>query len=170
MSPYTIRPATPDDAPAINAHLRRIADEPANMISYARGEFTRTIDEERERIARALAADNSHMLVVVVDNAIIALCCCFGGERAGKHTTSLGITVHVDWRNQGVGTALMAAMIQWARENPVVHRLEFTVFTHNARAIHIYRKLGFEEEGIQREAYRKDGRFRDALLMAMLFD
>jgi RimJ/RimL family protein N-acetyltransferase len=64
----------------------------------------------------------------------------------------------------------MEAMIQWARDNPVIHRLEFVVYTHNTRAIHLYRKLGFEEEGIRKEAYFKDGRFVDALMMAMIFN
>lgn len=38
MTPYIIRPATPDDASDINAHLRRIAEEPNNTISYSPGE------------------------------------------------------------------------------------------------------------------------------------
>jgi L-amino acid N-acyltransferase YncA len=34
----------------------------------------------------------------------------------------------------------------------------------------ILKKLGFQEEGVQRAVYFKDGRFVDALMMAMLFN
>jgi RimJ/RimL family protein N-acetyltransferase len=170
MKSYTIRPATPNDAHAINIHLRRIAEEPNNTISYSRGEFLRTSDEERERIEGIVAADNSHMLVAVVDNKIIGLCSCFGGVGVERYTAWLGISVHSAWRDQGVGTALTKAMIQWARGNPKIHRFALVVYTHNARAIRLYRKLGFQEEGIQKEAYFKDGRFVDGLMMAMLFN
>jgi RimJ/RimL family protein N-acetyltransferase len=167
---YTIRPATRDDAGSINAHLRRIAEEPNNTISYSPGEFRRVIEEERGRIEAVLTADNSHMLVAVADNQIIGLCSCFGGVRVGRHTASLGISVHHAWRDQGVGTALMEKLIQWARQNPALHRLDLEVYTHNQRAIHLYRKLGFHEEGIRKEAWFKDERFVDTLLMAMLFN
>ncbi len=182
MNAYTIRPATPDDAHGINTHLRRIAEEPHNMISYAPGEFVRTVDEERARIERALTEANSHMLVAaatiaadavaddMASGAIIGMCTCFGGVRIAKYNTSLGIMVRREWRDQGVGTALMTAMIAWARENPAVHRVAFTVLADNARAIHVYRKLGFQEEGVLKEACYKDGRFADLLMMAMLFN
>jgi RimJ/RimL family protein N-acetyltransferase len=170
MKAYTIRPATPDDAPGINTHLRRIADEPDNMISFSRGEFLRTVEEERARIEGLLASDNSQMLVAVVDHEIVGLCTCWGDAHVRRYTTGLGITIQSAWRDQRMGTALMEAAIQWARENPVVHRLELVVYTHNARAIHLYKKLGFQEEGVQKEAYFKDGRFVDALMMAILFD
>ena len=170
MKPYTIRPATADDAASINRYMRGFSEEPDNMISYSRGEYLRSVEEERTRIEEVVASDNSHMLVAVAESEIIGLCSCFGGVRVRKHTTGLGITVHRAWRDQGVGTALMQAMIQWACDNPVIHRLDLTVFVHNARARHLYRKLGFQEEGILKEAYFKEGRFLDAVMMAMLFD
>jgi GNAT superfamily N-acetyltransferase len=114
MKPYTIRPATPDDARSINLHLRRISEEPNNMISYSRGEFVRTVEGERERIEGAISSDNSHMLVAVVGTEIIGMCACFGGVGVRRYTTGLGITVHPAWRNQGVGTALLEEMISQA--------------------------------------------------------
>ncbi len=170
MPPHTIRPATLDDARGINIHLRRIAEEPNNTISYSQGEFLRTIEEERERIEGVLVAENSHMLVAVANNEIIGLCSCFGGAGVGRYTASLGISVHSAWRDQGVGTALMEKIIKWARKNPVVHRFDLEVYAYNQRAIHLYRKLGFQEEGIRKEVYFKDGRFVDTLMMAMIFN
>ncbi|MER1957938.1 MAG: GNAT family N-acetyltransferase [Solibacillus sp.] len=42
-------------------------------------------------------------------------------------------------------------MIHWAKQQQL-HRLELTVIEHNHQAIHLYRKMGFKEEGIKRDS------------------
>jgi putative acetyltransferase len=78
--------------------------------------------------------------------------------------------VNRDWRDQGVGRAMMQYMIDWCRYNLAVHRLELWVFPDNPRAIHLYEKMGFQHEGNRRSSFLKEGRMRDLLLMAMLFE
>ncbi|HET8741860.1 MAG TPA: GNAT family N-acetyltransferase [Gaiella sp.] len=51
-------------------------------------------------------------------------------------------TLHV----QPVGTALVAAAIEWARVRGL-HKLTLSVFPHNDAAIALYRTFGFVEEG-----------------------
>ncbi|MBE2271835.1 MAG: GNAT family N-acetyltransferase, partial [Anaerolinea sp.] len=82
----------------------------------------------------------------------------------------IGISLAQNWRNRGIGTAMMQFVIDWCRANPVVHRLELTVFSNNPRAQHVYEKVGFQHEGIRKEAYFKHGEYLDGILMAMLFD
>jgi putative acetyltransferase len=51
-----------------------------------------------------------------------------------------------------------------------VHKIELEVFADNVAAIALYRSLGFEQEGLRRDHYRReDGSLRSALLMARLF-
>jgi putative acetyltransferase len=49
-------------------------------------------------------------------------------------------------------------------------RIELTVRTDNTRAIALYRKLGFETEGIMRRHMLIDETYVDSLLMALLYD
>jgi len=170
MISFIIRPATPDDAPGLNAYRRQIADEPDNMITHSAGEYTRTVEQERERILSVSAAANQHMLVAEIDGQIVGHCLCAGRRPEGalRHTAGLGIDVGAGYRGQGIGRALMQAMITWARDNPLIHRLELEVFTHNTRAISLYLSLGFVVEGTQRHVYFKYGRFVDAYVMALL--
>lgn len=84
--------------------------------------------------------------------------------------TALGVYILRDWRDQGVGTALMDAAMTWALTQPEVRRVELEVMTTNARAIHLYEKFGFEREGIRRHLYLIDGQPVDIQMMARLFE
>ena len=58
----------------------------------------------------------------------------------------IGMMVAADRRGRGVGTALVAAAVEWARARGL-HKLTLSVFPHNDAAIALYRKFGFVEEG-----------------------
>lgn len=49
-----------------------------------------------------------------------------------------------------------------------IERIYLRVLTHNEPAIQLYRKIGFVEEGVQRQATFKNGRYHDLLMMALL--
>jgi putative acetyltransferase len=80
----------------------------------------------------------------------------------------LGISVAREAHGQGVGSALMAAMCDYADRWAGVLRLELTVYADNAAAIALYRKFGFFVEGTHRAYALRDGRYADAIAMARL--
>jgi RimJ/RimL family protein N-acetyltransferase len=171
LATYHIREARLDDAEAIIAHSKAIADEPNNMTTYASAaEFTYTPESERELIQQTLDAPNAQWLVAESAGEIVANCRCLGGKRCYFGTVTLGISVAQAWRGRGVGTAVMQHLIGWASTTPGIHRLDLDVVTTNAHAIHIYEKLGFQREGIRRRAMLKYGQFFDVLTMALLFE
>lgn len=61
----------------------------------------------------------------------------------------------------------MTYAIEWAKQKGL-HRLELTVIAHNKCAVHVYEKLGFEIEGVKRDALYIDGVFVDELYMSKL--
>ena len=85
-----------------------------------------------------------------------------------RHAAGIGMAVARDAQGQGVGTALMAALVDWADNWAQLLRLELTVYTDNAAGIALYRKFGFEVEGTQRAYALRDGVYVDALAMARL--
>jgi ribosomal protein S18 acetylase RimI-like enzyme len=78
------------------------------------------------------------------------------------------MAVDREWRGLGVGSALLAAAIEWARERGL-HKLSLGVFAHNAAGIALYRKFGFVEEGRRLKHYRRaSGELWDAIDMGLL--
>jgi len=169
-----IREAKIEDAEQLIDHIIPIADDPTNEIALWPGEFKLTVEEEQKWIKTNLEADHSTVLVAEAPQAgkkIIGVLSCIGGEHRGNHhTTTLGITIHKDWRNQGVGRALMEAAIAWAKGTGVVKRIQLGVTATNAPAIHLYEKVGFEKEGLRRRGLFKNGRYYDTWLMGLLLD
>lgn len=173
MPPYVIREATPDDAAGIIAHVKRIADEPNNGIGMSSSaEFTMTVKQEREFLAKAAEAGNQCYLVAEADGEIIAAAHCRPpSTRIGyRHTVSVGISIDRGWRDQGLGTQLMQHLVDWAREAPGIKRIELDVYHNNLRAIRVYEKLGFQREGVRRSAVFKEGHFLDVVFMAIVFE
>jgi len=83
------------------------------------------------------------------------------------HVFILGIVVHPGRTGRGVGTALMEHLLRWARAQPALRKVELNVRATNARAIALYEKHGFVEEGRRRgRVATAGGAFMDDVLMA----
>ena len=78
----------------------------------------------------------------------------------------LGVSVAREAQGQGVGTALMSALCDYADNWLGTLRIELTVYADNAVALRLYRKFGFQIEGTFRGYAMRDGVFVDALAMA----
>jgi RimJ/RimL family protein N-acetyltransferase len=168
---FRVREALAADAEALVAHVRRILEEPGVCVTRAPEEFTTTVEEEREMIARYAAADNSLFLVAEAAGSgeLIGLLTLNGRTRRSlRHEVELVVNVAKPWRGRGVGTALITRAVEWARASDVITRVQLKVFTRNTTAVRLYERLGFVLEGTLRSAVFKDGRYEDNHLMAML--
>ncbi len=85
-----------------------------------------------------------------------------------RHAAGVGMAVHDDWQGQGVGTALMAALLDVADNWYNLHRVELEVFTDNEAGLRLYQKFGFEIEGRLRDYAFRNGAYADTYVMARL--
>ncbi|MGW4801309.1 GNAT family N-acetyltransferase [Nonomuraea sp. NPDC004297] len=69
---------------------------------------------------------------------------------------------------RGYGTEAIELVLAHAFTATPLHRIRLGVYTFNERARHVYKKLGFVEEGVERDSLRWDGEWHDAVLMAVL--
>ncbi|MEU8674439.1 GNAT family protein [Streptomyces sp. NPDC048560] len=68
----------------------------------------------------------------------------------------------------GYATDALRTACRYGFDKMRLHRIALTVVTENVAAHHIYRKVGFVEEGTLRQSFRRDGRWYDEFTMAML--
>jgi putative acetyltransferase len=123
--------------------------------------------EETRRFIESRPAGHVAIVALLRDKIVGAA----GFERyQGRrhHAAYLGMGVHDDHVGQGIGTALLRALIDTADNWLGIRRMELTVYTDNAPAIALYRRHGFEVEGTLSSFALRDGQFVDALTMARL--
>lgn len=83
-----------------------------------------------------------------------------------QHCGAIGMGVARDCQGQGIGSQLLAALLDLADNWMNLQRVELTVFSDNEPALALYRKFGFEEEGLLRRYAVRDGVLVDVYSMA----
>lgn len=165
---FTVRRAGRDDVDAAFALFAEVADE---------GRWLGTepdFDREARLAARhARLDDPAHASLVAVaegETARRGVVGDLGIVLAPFGVADLGMVVDRRWRGRGVGDALLAAAIDWARAVGA-HKVALQVWPHNVAARGLYAKHGFYEEGRLRRHYRRrDGSLWDAVVMGLVLD
>jgi len=164
---FRIRAAEPGDAEPLTRLAEAVSAEPEGWLISTDGEW-RSVGDER-RYLKALRR-YPHAAVFVAereDGALIGrLSVARDQHPASAHVADLGLMVSHDARGRGVGTALLRAAVEWARDAGV-RKLELHVFPWNEPAIRLYEKFGFEREGYRKGHYTRGGEDVDAILMAL---
>ncbi|MFE7313616.1 GNAT family N-acetyltransferase [Streptomyces sp. NPDC057555] len=73
-----------------------------------------------------------------------------------------------EYWGRGYATDALRAMCRYGFEKMRLHKISLHVVTENHAAHHIYRKIGFVEEGRLRQVFRRDGRWYDQFTMGLL--
>ena len=154
-APFEIRPARDEDRVPLALVFAAVAEERDGIATEP------PVDVE----ARAASWTLDGTLVAVAGAEVVG---SIHVDASGHGFGEIGMAIAREWRGRGVGSALMAAAIDWARERGL-HKLSLSVFAHNAAGIALYRKYGFVEEGRHVKQYRRQsGELWDTVDMGLL--
>lgn len=87
------------------------------------------------------------------------------GPKVSHKAVIWGFYVEPDWQGRGAGSALLAALIEMARD--VVEQLTLTVVEGNDAAIALYTKFGFAAYGVEPRALKTSAGYINEVLMAL---
>ncbi|MDI9223328.1 GNAT family N-acetyltransferase [Pantoea sp. EA-12] len=162
MSQVTVRHAIPEDAAA----LTRLYSQPETQAGTLHLPYqSPVLWQERLNDLRP----GQHRLVACIDEQVVGQLTLDGITVARRrHVASIGMGVDPAFHRRGVGSALMAAMIDLCDNWLQVTRIELTVFADNHKAIGLYQKFGFEIEGTAKHFAIRDGEMIDTHYMARL--
>jgi L-phenylalanine/L-methionine N-acetyltransferase len=162
VTEIVVRRAEPGDAEGVAATFR------------ARGASSGTLQNPYPSTAQwheRLTTDamTNYVFVALADGQIVGNCGLHGNKNPRRqHAWGIGMSVRDDWQGKGVGTRMMATMIDLADNWLGALRLELTVYVDNPVAQRLYKNFGFVVEGTHRAFALRDGQFIDALMMARL--
>src|SRR2546426_6432728 len=155
-----IRVARIEDATFLAAAERATAETPGLLVSQPYELILESFEKkivDLSKVGRYIVAEKDGKIVghALLDPMPL---------EAISHVFRLTVVVHPGFRNQGIGDALMRDLMDWAKRTSRVAKIELLVRSTNERAIRLYSKLGFVEEGRFRNRVRlPDGSFLDDL-------
>ncbi|MEA2687804.1 MAG: L-phenylalanine/L-methionine N-acetyltransferase [Candidatus Eremiobacteraeota bacterium] len=155
---WTIRPKGERDTDAVVALLAEIAREG----NYIATEWPFDVAARSRSMRDALLARRSVGWVALDGRTIVGDLTVLD---VSQEEPEIGMMVEAQYRGRGIGRALLASAIAWARANgrPA---LTLRVFPDNERARTLYRTSGFTDIEVQPAAIlRRDGDPRDAIVM-----
>ncbi|MDK0709565.1 GNAT family N-acetyltransferase [Clostridium perfringens] len=127
-------------------------------------------DEEEELIKEKIInrGKNQYWYVAEENGKVIGLGILMNhGNLRKKHVGVITLMVNSDYQNKGVGSLLMDKLINLSESLNII-RLELCVFRDNYKAINLYKKFGFKEEGIKIKSALKNGEYVDEIIMARI--
>ena len=161
-----LRPLGPEDSESIFASL---SDEESMRLTGTQQSFTleqvqafyATVPDTDDRIDYAIVLkDGSDIMIgeVVLNNI----------DWDNKSANFRIALSSQNYFGKGYGSQATQLMIKHGFEVLDLHRIELEVYDFNPRAIHVYKKAGFVQEGIRRDVLLWDGNYQSAIVMSML--
>jgi len=162
MADWEIRDAQADDLPAIAAiYAHHVLNGVASF-----EEVPPSIDELAKRRANVLALGLPY-LVAVRAGRVVGYCyaTAYRPRPAYRHTIEDSVYVAAGLGGQGIGSALLAALIARCEAGPWRQMIAVIGDSANAGSIGLHRRMGFRPAGVFQSAGFKFGRWVDSVLM-----
>lgn len=130
---------------------------------------TPSIEQVRSFILEQLKNKMPHF-IAMADGKVVGWCDIASFNRpAFAHSGVLRMGIRKEYRGIGLGRKLMQIVLDTGKEMGLT-RVELDVREDNINAIELYKKFGFEVEGVKRNACKTDGAYANVLVMGLLFD
>ncbi|WP_108671060.1 GNAT family N-acetyltransferase [Peribacillus acanthi] len=167
---YTIRSANVKDAKEMSELRLRIDGETENL-DREKGEAFIDIPGFEQIIKNDSENAKNIFLVAEVECRIVGFSRCEGNElKRFSHKVEFGVGVLKDYWGYGIGKNLLKESISWADSNGI-KKMTLSVLETNEKAIQLYKKLGFEIEGIlKNDKILSDGKYYNTIMMGRLHE
>lgn len=165
LNQLVIRTAAISDAKDMWSIQKEVIEE-GDFLLTDPVEFNKTIDNQKHWIQRILQNKREILLIADVADKMAGWLVFQSPNRIRlNHTGSIGMMVKKEFRNRQVGRKLLEALLDWAGQHEEIEKVCLGVLSTNKRAIHLYRSLGFLEEGRKVNEVKIDDRYVDDILM-----
>jgi RimJ/RimL family protein N-acetyltransferase len=167
---YYIRDAEGNDAKGMIKYVNSIASESDNL-TFGPGEFEVTIEEEIKILNSAFKSEIQLFIIAELNSLIIGNLSFRAGKRPRvEHTGEFGVSVLKEFWGNGVGKELINNLLDWAKKSNKITKINLRVREDNERAIELYKKMGFEVEGLVRRDMQINGVYTNSYQMGMLIN
>jgi RimJ/RimL family protein N-acetyltransferase len=159
----TLRPVAAEHAEGL---FELVSDPEVRRLTGSHGEIS--LEASRQWYASRGGHDDRLDLAVVADGRYVGEV-VINELDPGNLSCNLRIAL-VGSRafGKGYGTEAIELVLDHVFGTTALHRVSLDVHSFNERARHVYKKVGFVEEGVLRDALFWDGEWHDSVVMSIL--
>jgi RimJ/RimL family protein N-acetyltransferase len=159
-------PLDPDDETHIEIY-RQSRNDPEMRVTGAYGECL-TREQAREGIAGRQGTEiPSALCAIRVEEDIVGWAGTFLHDSRAR-VADVGYYVLPEYWGNGYASEATRLLVTFAFEELNARRIEASVQADNPGSRRVLEKLGFQQEGTKREAYYKEGEYKDITLWGLL--
>lgn len=121
--------------------------------------------EKVSSFQRDLISKNGAVYYAIHNDRVVGWCDVFPEDNPRQsHRGGLGMGLLPDYRGKGIGSMLLKAVLDHAKKSGL-EKVQLHVYTSNTPAVALYKKFGFEQEGLIKKYRKLDGQYFDCLVM-----
>ncbi len=165
-----LRSPIKEDAQAMIDYLNIIGGE-SDFITFGKNEFSMSVEAEQDYIERINSMDNSKNVLIIIEDEIVGIASITSVQKERmKHNGTLGISIRKKYWGIGLGSEIMAYLIDWAKSNKITKKINLLVREDNIRGVKLYEKFGFEKEGLLKKDICVNGIYYNTIAMGLYID
>lgn len=160
-----IREASKEDAQLIIDYLNQVGGESDNLL-FGENDCRISVKEEERIIENFNRFNNQILCLAYLEDELVSVSKLSSSERERiAHISNFAISVKKEFWNQGIGTAVIDYLADYAKETGVIKTINLMVNVNNEPGIKLYKKMGFEEVGIFKDYFFINGEYIDSIIM-----
>ncbi|KGA98925.1 acetyltransferase [Alkalihalobacillus alcalophilus ATCC 27647 = CGMCC 1.3604] len=121
-----------------------------------------------ENVILSSTTSKSYMITDVNTDIAIGIVSLINIDSKNRNAECIIDIGNKDYWGKGYGQESLALLLDYAFLEMNLHRISLRVFSFNKKAIHLYKKLGFVQEGLSRESLFRKGKWHDIIQMGLL--
>lgn len=122
--------------------------------------------EKVSAFQKSLISKNGPVYYAIQGDQVVGWCDVFPMTNPRHaHRGGLGMGLLPEFRGKGLGGKLLKSVLDHSKKFGL-EKIELNVYTSNEPAIALYKKFGFEQEGLIRKYRKLDEKYFDCLAMA----
>ncbi|KAI0886934.1 putative GNAT family acetyltransferase [Annulohypoxylon maeteangense] len=171
---------TIEDKSFVNSIQSDAEAQSGSSYGLLRPESMKTSDEFKKHVAEkcllgaiiCLPYDSREPLTNVNAGSRVGIVCLKSNPQNYAHHrwSDISIDIAKEYRGKGYGGEAIRWALWYGFQMAGLHRIQISALSFNTGAEKLYRKLGFTEEGRQREFMWFNGSWHDHILFSMLED
>ena len=148
--------------------LFRALDQETEFMLMEPGERKTTIKKQANIINKVTKTNTRVLFVANEGGKIVGFVGGTGGTvNRQRHSIHIAMGVLASFWSRGIGSQLLRTISTWSASNHF-HRIELLVIEDNERAISLYKRSGFEIEGVKHDSLLISGKYINEYFMAKL--